>query len=65
MTARWDHLPPEAKVIKPRRKPQRHGSWRCRTCETIIERSYAAAERHADDHHGARLEFMLTDNAAR
>lgn len=33
--------------------------YRCRTCGEVLN-TWAAAERHADQHHGARLELILT-----
>lgn len=32
--------------------------WRCQTCDQILP-SWAAAERHADTHGGARLDVLL------
>lgn len=60
MAARWDRLPPEANVVapRPRRAPAR-GRYLCcgvRGCGAILDGTYAAAERHADTHQGARLE---------
>lgn len=59
MTARWNRLPDKARVKKERAKPQRHGTWKCHTCGELLTKGYAAAERHADTHGSARLEFML------
>lgn len=32
-------------------------TWRCATCGEVLK-SWAASERHADAHHGARLEIL-------
>ena len=38
-------------------RPKRVIRWRCHACGEI-SRSYAAAERHADSHGGARIEIV-------
>lgn len=37
--------------------------WRCHTCGVVLA-SWAASERHADEHHGARIEILLTEKRA-
>ena len=61
--ARWDRLPPKAKIAaekKPRkRKPP--GKWLCRVdgCGEVVEGSEEALERHLDAHGGCRADCII------
>jgi hypothetical protein len=57
MTAHWSKPPAEPRK-KTTRRPAMRGTWRCRTCDVVLVGSWAAAERHADAHGGARLEAV-------
>ena len=60
MTARWDHAPPTVRE-KVTRRPVSSGTWRCcgaGGCGEELTGTYAAAERHANEHGGARLECL-------
>jgi hypothetical protein len=61
--ARWDRLPPKAKVAnekKPRRSPAK-GKWRCRVvgCGAVIEGSPQSLDRHLDGHGGGRADCII------
>jgi hypothetical protein len=61
--ARWDRLPPKAKVAKDRkprvRKPD--GKWLCRVvgCGVVVEGSEQALDRHLDGHGGGRADCII------
>jgi hypothetical protein len=38
--------------------------YRCATCGEVLK-SWAAAERHGDSHHGARLDLVFPDDPSR
>ena len=61
MVARWDRLPPEARVKRPRRASLRL-SYRCAGAggcgEVLVDVTSKQAEMHADLHGGARLEVV-------
>ena len=62
--ARWDRLPPKAKVAKerkPRKPPDRSGRWLCRVdgCGALVEGSDAALDRHLDTHGGGRADCVI------
>jgi hypothetical protein len=59
MTVRWDHAPPEVRE-KVTRRPAARGTWVCsgaNGCGEVLTGTYAAAERHANAHGGARLQI--------
>ena len=62
MTVRMDKLPGiEPKKRAAKRKAVMRGTWRCegvRGCGELLTGTYAAAERHADTHGGARLALV-------
>lgn len=62
MTARWDDLPKTARPAKSKRRPVRRHTFRCAGItgcgELLVDVTYAAAERHADVHGGARIECV-------
>lgn len=55
---RWNWLPGHKTAPKPRAARPAPAAWRCRTCGEVLY-SWAAAERHADGHGGARLDLLL------
>lgn len=59
MTARWANPPTVRKPAGRRQKPLARSVYRCQTCGESLTGAWAAAERHADAHGGARLELDL------
>ncbi len=71
MTARWDRLPPNARVAEAQPKAKRargagqsnHGTWRCagsRGCGEVVTGVFAKMERHLDGHGGGRADAVFT-----
>lgn len=69
MTARWDRLPTNATIAKPRRPRQPPMMWHCggvHGCGETLTCTYPAMERHTDNHGGyARITCLsaLTSDA--
>lgn len=61
--ARWDRLPPKAKVAKESKPRKRQGpaKWLCRVegCGAVIEGYESAMEKHLDAHDGGRADCIF------